>query len=157
MMNVTTKVTEALSREHQVVLKQLQSFEDALQRSDEAVIRETLRFFDERIVLHRRKEEEVLFPVIGRYIGAEHGPIACMLDEHRMEKQLIEQIRQALSRWPDNKARDEVRTAGMAILNLLRAHIDKEDGILFPMSEEVMTPEEKESVQKSFDEIGYCL
>ena len=150
------KVTEVLSLEHQTVLKQLDLFEDALQKPDEEGIRSTLRFFDERIVLHRRKEEEVLFPVVGRHIGLEHGPIACMLDEHRMEKQRIEQIREALARWPDSHAKESIRAAGYAILDLLRAHISKEDNILFPLSEEVMSQEEKNGVQEGFEAIGYC-
>lgn len=150
------RVTEVLSLEHQAVLKQLEVFENALQNSDEEGIRGTLRFFDERIVLHRRKEEEVLFPVVGGHIGLEHGPIPCMLDEHQMEKQRIEQIREALNRWPDSHAKEGIRAAGYAILDLLRAHISKEDNILFPLSEEVMTPEEKVDVHQRFETIGYC-
>ncbi|HSP06307.1 MAG TPA: hemerythrin domain-containing protein [Acidobacteriota bacterium] len=150
------RVTEALSQEHQTVLKQLDLFEEALQKFDEGGIRGTMRFFDERIVLHRRKEEEVLFPVVGRHIGLEHGPIAHMLEEHRIEKQRIEQIREALTRLPDPHAKESIRAAGYAILDLLRAHIEKEDTILFPLSEEMMTPEEKSGVHEGFEAIGYC-
>ena len=150
------RVTEALSREHQEVLRQLDLFEEAIEKSDVEGLRGTLRFFDERIVLHRRKEEEILFPVVGRHIGLEFGPVAHMLEEHRIEKQRIEEIREALTRWPDPHAREVIRAAGYAILDLLRAHIMKEDSILFPMSEEVMSPEEKLDVLKGFESIGFC-
>ena len=150
------KVTEALSREHQAVLNQLDLFEEALQKFDEKGIRATVGFFDERIVLHRRTEEEVLFPAVGRHIGVEHGPIAHMLEEHRIEKQRIEQIREALTRWPDPHAKESIRAAGYTILDLLRAHIEKEDNNLFPLSEEMLTPEEKSSVRDGFEAIGYC-
>ena len=130
-----SNVTEKLSCEHQVVLKKLAAFEAALEKFDLDGIRETVRFFDERLILHRRKEEEVLFPTLGRHIGTGRGPIACMLEEHRDEKEKIEQIRGALEAHPASGARERITAAGRYILDLLRAHIQKEDNILFPLAE----------------------
>lgn len=151
-----TNVTEILSREHQVVLGRLDALERALDAYDVNGLREALHFFDERLVLHRRKEEEVLFPALGAHIGTEVGPVACMLEEHRDEREKIETIRDALRDPSSTGARDRILAAGRYILELLRHHIQKEDRVLFPMAESVLSDEEKKAVKSGMDAIGYC-
>lgn len=150
------KVTEILSREHQVVLKKLDAFEKALENFDVEGIRATITFFDERLILHRRKEEELLFPALGRYIGTEAGPIACMLHEHEDEKQKIESIRRALEHGTGPDVRHQIVMDGRYILNLLRNHIVKEDQILFPMAEQTLSENEKVRISEGMKEIGSC-
>jgi hemerythrin-like domain-containing protein len=151
-----SNVTEILSREHQVVLKKLAVLEAALEPFDVEGVRGILKFFDERLILHRRKEEEVLFPTLGKHIGTETGPIACMLDEHREEKEKIDIIRAGLE--DPSKPGNQERIVGAArfILGLLRAHIQKEDNILFPMAEEALSDGEKSELAKGMTEIGDC-
>ncbi len=146
------EVTEPLRWEHEVVLDRLKAFEKALDEGDWKGIRETLRFFDERLVLHRRKEEEILFPALGRHIGTEHGPIHCMLEEHRDEKEKVERVRSAVARGDLAGA----RSAGGYILGLLRNHIAKENQILYPMVEDILSAEEKGGVEERMNAIGYC-
>ena len=150
-------VTEPLRWEHEVVLAQLKAFEKSLDEADWKGIRETLRFFDGRLVLHRRKEEEMLFPALGRHIGAEAGPIACMLHEHQEERERIEVIRAALARGTGHPGTlQEVRTAGGYILGLLRNHIAKENQILYPMAEDTLSEEEKQRIEEGMNAIGFC-
>ncbi len=151
------EVTEPLRWEHEVVLEQLKSFEKALDEADWKGIRETLRFFDERLVLHRRKEEEVLFPALGGHIGTEGGPIGCMLHEHQDEREKIETIRAAMARGTDHpETRKAVQDAGGYILGLLRNHIAKENQILYPMAESTLSEEEKRRIEREMQAIGFC-
>jgi hemerythrin-like domain-containing protein len=147
--------THRLSKEHVVILRALERFEHALDGFHVEMVRETLRFFDEKVLLHRRKEEEALFPAVAKHIGPQ-GPIACMLHEHGEEKRCLEAIRAALGGPLSPAAREAILGAGRAILSLLRAHIAKEDGVLFPLSEEVLSADEKTSIQRAFDAIGYA-
>ena len=149
-------VTEALSREHEVVLKELDRFDRALERFDLDGIRETLRFFVEGLPVHRRKEEEVLFPELGKHIGTEIGPIACMLEEHADEKEKVEFLRRALESGEPARVRSEIVAAGRYIVTLLRNHIFKEDHVLFPLAEATLNVEEKRRVKEGMDGIGYC-
>ncbi|MEK7288523.1 MAG: hemerythrin domain-containing protein, partial [Elusimicrobiota bacterium] len=151
-----TKITDVLSREHQVALQKLSLFEKALQAFDCQAIEETIHFFDEKLILHRRKEEEVLFPALGRYIGTKEGPIACMLEEHRDEKEKIDVIRNALQENSGLLAKKRIQEAGRYILELLRNHIAKEDNILFPLAEQTLTEEDKKEIQKKMKAIGFC-
>ena len=151
------QLTEPLQWEHEIVLDRLKAFEKALDGNDWKGVRETLRFFDERLPLHRRKEEEVLFPALGRHIGTEGGPIACMLHEHQDEREKIEAIRRALARGPgDPSSWKEILAAGGYILGLLRNHIAKENQILYPLAEEALSSEEKALVEEGMNAIGYC-
>lgn len=147
-----TNITEILSREHQVVLRKLAAFADALDRYDVPAIRETLRFFDQQLVLHRRKEEEVLFPEIGKHIGTQMGPVHCMLEEHAEEKRNLEKLRVAL----DKGDTDGVLDAGRFIVNFLQVHIYKEDNVLFPMCERLLTDDQKHQMKGAMDAIGTC-
>ncbi len=151
------EVTEPLKWEHEVVLDQLRTFEKALDEADWNGVRDTLRFFDERLLLHRRKEEEILFPALGRHIGTEGGPIACMLHEHQDEREKIERIRSAMARGTGHpETLKEVRGAGGYILGLLRNHIAKENQILYPLAEDTLSVEEKGRIEEGMNAIGFC-
>ena len=150
-------VTEPLRWEHEIVLDQLKAFEKALDEVDWEGIRETLRFFDERLVLHRRKEEEILFPALDTHFGSGNGPISCMLHEHQDEREKIERIRAALARGTGHpETQREVQAAGGYILGLLRNHIAKENQVLYPMAEDILPEEEKKQIEVRMSAIGYC-
>ncbi len=107
---------------------------------------------DKEIGLHFRKEEEALFAILADYIGKEYGPIEVMLREH-------EKLCAAFVRWKkivspfcrsgapiDEAVRKVVLDPGLRLVNLLRLHIQKENQILFEISESSLTGEEKKEV-----------
>ncbi|MFQ5514020.1 MAG: hemerythrin domain-containing protein [Myxococcota bacterium] len=145
-------ITEILSREHQVVLSRLAELERALDVYAEEVLCDTLRFFDEVVTLHRRKEEEILFPALSAHFPPDAGPIACMLDEHREEKRHLQGLSQAL----DVGDREKIIIHGRSIVDLLRQHIMKEDHVLFPMAERLLDEDQRHRVGAGFRAIGSC-
>ncbi|MBI4512156.1 MAG: hemerythrin domain-containing protein [Deltaproteobacteria bacterium] len=148
--------TQGLSQEHMLVLEELDMLERALKAKDLPRIAGTLRFFDEKVALHRRKEEEILFPALAKFPPIAHGPIACMLEEHREEKRLLEEIRHsldAIEKGGDAWARLRASVAG--VLSLLRAHIMKEDKVLFPLAERTLVEEDAAKVRRRMEEVGY--
>ncbi len=145
-------VTEILSREHQVVLGRLTELERALDPYSEETLRDTLRFFDEGVTLHRRKEEEVLFPALSALFPPDTGPVACMLAEHQDEKRHLDELRQALERGE----RGKVIVHGRLIVDHLRQHITKEDQVLFPMAEDFLDAAQCDRISASFETIGNC-
>lgn len=151
-----TNITQNLRREHQVVLAKLAEFEAALERHDVAAIRDGVRFLEEKLVPHRRKEEEALFPALGKHIGTEVGPVACMLEEHREEGDKLQELREALAQSSGAEGRARVAVAGQQILSHLRAHIQKEDNVLFPMVEGMLSEPEKREAQARMASIGSC-
>ncbi|HEU4430153.1 MAG TPA: hemerythrin domain-containing protein [Myxococcota bacterium] len=79
---------------------------------------------------HHAKEEQALFPLLEqRGIPKRGGPIGMMLLEHAESRQLLAELDAALVAGD----RPRVDAAAGAYCALLRAHISKERGVLFPM------------------------
>jgi len=81
---------------------------------------------------HNENEELALFSVLG-----DEAPTEPFVEDHvairAMERRLLAAI----------EARDPTETAaaGLAIVDVLRDHIDREDNALFPMARELLGPE----------------
>ena len=151
--------TEILRREHDIVLLKLDALEGAAGNGDFDRVRAMLPFFENEIQLHRRKEEEVLFPLLARYMGETSGPIACMLHEHQEEKELVRMLRSAVddvARARGEDAQPEVLRRAGDFVAFLRNHIRKENEVLFPMAEQVLSDEEKEQTRTGMSRIGAC-
>jgi hemerythrin-like domain-containing protein len=83
---------------------------------------------------HHGKEEGFLFPALEEVgIKNQDGPIGVMLAQHRQGRELIKQMHQSIENKIINK--QEFVTAASSYVNLLRNHIEKENTILFPMSD----------------------
>ena len=146
-------LTDVLSREHEIARTHLATVADALGRGKTKGIPELLRFLDEDMPLHRRKEEEALFPALARDPSVAGGPIRCMLADHEREKHLVESLRQAVES-SDLKA---VLDRGVALVELLTAHIQKEENVLFPYADQALKGLERAQVRSAFEAIGtFC-
>lgn len=100
-----------------------------------------LRHFADR--LHHGKEEDILFAAMADHgFPTEGGPIAVMLAEHVRGRALIQIMAQAVegaAPWTDSD-RARIAEAAGGYGALLRAHIHKEDAILYPMAEQHVPP-----------------
>lgn len=88
---------------------------------------------------HHGKEEDILFAaMIEAGFPADGGPIAVMLHEHDLGRAHIRALRSlsALPNVPVGPATSHARGFG----ELLRAHIQKEDHILYPMALRLLGP-----------------
>jgi hemerythrin-like domain-containing protein len=111
---------------------------------------------------HHGKEEEYLFPKIEeKGVAREQGPIGVMLQEHEAGRQRVKAIAASL---PPAGAGDPQAVAALAANleaygTLLRAHIDKENNVLFPMADRLLSPEDQQALLQAFakheaEEIG---
>ena len=100
---------------------------------------------------HFREEEQGLFPVLGRYLGIDVGPVAAMMDDHHALRCLQLELDAALAAlefghregWEASLAR-----AAESFSGLLGEHISKEDTMLFPMALSLLSEDEWEQAQK---------
>ena len=145
--------TDVLRDEHVLILRAL-TVADALAGAvtrggplDRAALGrlvDFLRAFADRC--HHGKEEAHLFPAMAKHgVPVEGGPLGVMQEEHEEGRRFI-----AAMSGPDDAA---VAAAIGAYVALLRAHIDKEDGVLFPIAEGVLPPEEQSRLAKVFDTV----
>jgi hemerythrin-like domain-containing protein len=107
---------------------------------------------------HHRKEEGVLFAAMETAgMPAKVGPIAVMLAEHEQGRAYTRGMRQAAERLQagDAAARPEVVRNARGYAALLRQHIAKEDGVLFPMADQVIPLAAQEQVTEDFERVEH--
>jgi regulator of cell morphogenesis and NO signaling len=99
---------------------------------------------------HFRDEEQALFPVLGRRVGTEDGPIAFLMEEHRAFRGLQLEYERALAAsdaGDSGEWQERLAGAADAIADLLAPHIEKEEQVLFPMAEAVLGEGEWDEVR----------
>ena len=99
---------------------------------------------------HHGKEEGILFPAMEKYgIPKDGGPIGQMLIEHEKGREFIRGMSNAI-------ATDEIKKESFlqnvhGYIDLLRAHINKENTILFPMGDRAIPEAEQITILEAFE------
>jgi hemerythrin-like domain-containing protein len=102
---------------------------------------------------HHGKEEDVLFRrMVERGFSEESGPVAVMLHEHRQGRALVGSIAAigADSGIVSPGEATAFLASALGFVPLLRQHIQKEDNILYPMSQRVLSSVEFETMLEDF-------
>jgi hemerythrin-like domain-containing protein len=142
---------ETLMNEHRVierVLDALVAFADGSRRSSASEQQELSRFVafirEFADACHHGKEEHILFDAMVEHgFPRQAGPIAVMLHEHDMGRAFVAVLAAKAAQqqaWSDED-RQTIADAARDYAQLLRAHIHKEDAVLYPMAEQHLPPE----------------
>lgn len=145
--------TAQLRHEHEVFLRALALLEGIgkdlgagtpVDRDALAWLIDFFRTFADRC--HHTKEEQHLFPTLERRgVPRDGGPLGVMLHEHEEGRAFL----RAMGQRDDRAVAQAIR----GYVALLRAHIDKENGILFPIAEQILDDEEQRVLAQAFDAI----
>lgn len=106
---------------------------------------------------HHHKEEDVLFgAIVASGMPANQGPIPVMLGEHEEGRAFTRAMRAAAGRLVagDSTAARQVVANARGYVGLLRDHIGKEDEVLFPMADHILSDDRHEAVLADFARIG---
>jgi hemerythrin-like domain-containing protein len=147
------KSLSSLRSEHEVILKALNVLN--ILESNKLEVREDLLKileFIENFVdnCHHVKEEKALFPILEeKGFPSYTGPIFVMLNEHNQLRELIPKIRENLK----NEEFNELEFNLASLSSILTSHIDKENSVLFPMAESLISENEDEELLEKFEEI----
>ena len=159
------RITDTLRDEHEVIQQVLDCLEELAERAtaqksvDVASVADALDFlsaFADRC--HHAKEEQVLFPALNaRGLPREAGPVAVMLREHELGRAAIARMRSALDDAQRRVAGAPQRFAVAAreYVALLREHITKENGVLFPMADQMLGEETQRELALSFERVEH--
>lgn len=113
------------------------ALESAAGTADAAVLRTLWTDFSTRMERHFKMEEEVLFPAFEEATGMRgSGPTEVMRHEHRQMRALL----QEMSRRADAGDFDGVLDQGDTLLMVVQQHNAKEEGMLYPMADNVLRP-----------------
>jgi len=113
-----------------------------------------VRVFADRC--HHGKEEGELFPLLEqRGILKHRGPIAVMLLEHEQGRLFIKGLSEALDKYEkgDMKAKSAIVENARGYADLLDQHIYKEDNILYPMGDKVLSEADNRLLLEKFEGI----
>ncbi|HEX9078411.1 MAG TPA: hemerythrin domain-containing protein [Desulfuromonadaceae bacterium] len=141
-------ITQALMAEHRLILRMLDLLERKAARTAEGGPTDWqfyldgvdfIRNYADRF--HHAKEEDVLFEaLVHNGMPREHSPVAAMLLEHEQGRAHVRALetaaREALAGLPGREA--AIVEHARAYAALLREHIAKEDGILYPLAERLI-------------------
>lgn len=154
------RITEILSEEHRVIeqvlecLEQMAAQADASGRLDGVAARQALDFFRNFADrCHHGKEEDELFPRMeSRGVAHESGPIGRMLYEHDHCRELLQAIADAIPGAEAGQAPLLNRFVDQArrYVAWLRDHIAKEDNVLFPLADRILTMRDQQELGQSF-------
>jgi len=163
----TVRPTKALRDDHVVVLDKLSTLGKAVKdlgsrdaarfHEEKGTIADILAFLEQDVELHLKKEEVGLFPALEAIMGRGGGPVGVMLMEHEDLRAKIAELRNYLNEdsGADVKQGTLAGIEGSAsyICSLLTQHIYKEDHILLPMSEQMLSPEAMQEIADKFGEL----
>jgi hemerythrin-like domain-containing protein len=102
---------------------------------------------------HHGKEERHLFAkLVEKGVPQQGGPVGVMLAEHEEGRSHIRGMAEALTRLQagESGAARDLAAHAQAYVDLLSAHIRKEDTVLFPLADRLLTPEEQAELEEIF-------
>lgn len=155
--------TEVLKTEHRAIERMLAIVEEAARRLHEGqdvdpdVIRSAIDFirtFADHC--HHVKEEDTLFPLLEeRGMPRDSGPIGVMLLEHEEGRDYVRGMAAAVEQYAagDKGAGAAIAENARGYVGLLRDHILKEDTILYPMADNVLSESDQEALVAKFDKL----
>lgn len=155
--------TETLKHEHEIVLLIL----DAAEREAASIrttgtahvaeVEEMVDFFKNFVDrCHHGKEERHLFPTMeSRGLPSGGGPLAVMLHEHEQGRAAVRAIGEALVRIQggNRDAAPQLADALLQYAEVLRGHIFKENNVLFPMADRMLSGADQEKLARGFDAV----
>jgi hemerythrin-like domain-containing protein len=103
---------------------------------------------------HQDKEDEYLFTAIREAGGpAEEGLIAAMLSEHSRGRGFIEEMKKLLDHCKKGEPGSlmVLTTPALQYVNLIESHIWKENNILFPIAEKIVSADTLASLAGKYD------
>jgi hemerythrin-like domain-containing protein len=104
---------------------------------------------------HHAKEEDRLFPAMeAKGVPRQGGPIGVMLIEHKYGRAFVKGMVEHLEKASagDSHAISEFARHGLGYAELLKQHIHKEDHILFPMADRIMSSDDERQLMTQFDD-----
>ena len=155
--------TETLKHEHQMILRVLDAAEKeaASIRKNGIVhvtlVREMVDFFRNFVDrCHHTKEEKHLFALMHQKgMSMQFGPLAVMLHDHDQGRARIQAILEALPKegQPNEAAAAKIAENLSLYASLLRSHIAREDSVLYPMADRLLSPADQEALTDAFDRV----
>ncbi|WP_236035198.1 hemerythrin domain-containing protein [Alkalihalobacterium elongatum] len=155
---------EQLKKEHIPLTQQMEDFFEltqVIEGNDKAATIETLQQLYKQVTSfvtelepHSEREEGIVFEMVAKYIGRENGPIVVMEYEHNQAKENLKQFMAKVEQMGETATPNEIRSianhAATAYF-ILSEHFMKEENVLFPLAEQLLSSQEKQELTKKLN------
>ena len=157
---MTMTATQVMGAEHrtiETVAKALGDLALAIekgQNADVALLKTAVEFF--RVYadkLHHGKEEALFFPMlVKRGVPPQGCPIGGLNHEHEMGRALVGALEEGITFYAQKKpgAQDGLVQTLRRIVDLYQNHIWKEDAMVFPMADKILTKADQKELSGKF-------
>ncbi|MBM2817274.1 MAG: uncharacterized protein HW421_4036 [Ignavibacteria bacterium] len=155
--------TQILVEEHKVILRVMDSIAkeaDKLDKEGMADFDKIAKFVDFTRNftdgIHHAKEEKRLFVKMAeRGMSMEAGPIGVMMEEHNAGRQCIRNIADNIdaASGGDANASKKIVSSLRDFIYLLKNHIAKEDQILYPMADNMLSQADQKELEEAFEHV----
>jgi len=164
---MTTKATQVMEAEHrniETVVKALGDLAFVIekgQRADGAMLAtavEFLRVYADK--LHHGKEEALFFPMlVKRGVPPQGCPIGGLNHEHEKGRALVRALAEQAPAYAQGRpgAKEGLLETLRGILDLYQNHIWKEDAMVFPMADKVLTAADQKELIENFSEVDQAV
>jgi hemerythrin-like domain-containing protein len=154
------KPTEELMAEHRAIERMLRILERVAERleagaptdpADLEAIVEFIRIFADRC--HHGKEEDLLFQAMETAgVPRQGGPIGVMLAEHTLGREYVRGMAEGIAAYARGEpgAARQIAENARGYVALLSQHIVKEDQILYPVADRVLSPATQADLSQGF-------
>jgi hemerythrin-like domain-containing protein len=161
------KATEALEREHRVIQKAVAIMAQLVEQLElrhavkPDILRDLLQFmrvFSDQC--HHGKEEGYFFPYLeSKGVPSAGCPLAALKGEHAKSRQLLDDLNSATATYISEPERGRLTLVQVlqSLVILYPAHIWKEDYLLFPMAEKILSPRDHELLLEQFEKVEEVL
>jgi hemerythrin-like domain-containing protein len=164
MTAIATQVMEAEHRNIETVVNALGHIAIAIekgQRADAALLETAVQFF--RVYadkLHHGKEEALFFPMlIRRGVPPQGCPIGGLIHEHEKGRTLVGSLEEWVTFYEQGRpgAEDSLVQTLRGIIDLYQNHIWKENAMVFPMADKVLTEADQKELSEKFSEVDKSI
>jgi len=103
---------------------------------------------------HHGKEEKELFPLLEKKgVPMQGCPVAALTHEHEVGRNLVKVLVEATVAYGNKggSAKEELLKQLRGLINLYPNHIWKEDYLLFPMTNKILSDSEQKDLQTKFE------
>ena len=134
-INIEAGLAGFFAQDHRDCDSRWAELEGLLDSGNADAIRQAWQDYDGGMRRHLAMEEDILFPAFDARSGmGGGGPTAVMRMEHQQMRGLLDQIGAAISSGDTEEALD----LGDTLLMLIQQHNVKEEGMLYPMAENLL-------------------
>ena len=162
-----TKATEALEREHKVIQKVVAIMAQLVEQLEMQhavkpdILRDVLQFmrvFGDQC--HHGKEESYLFPYLeSKGVPSTGCPLSALRGEHAKSRQLMDNLNSATAAYiaePETGRLTLIQVL-TSLVSLYPAHIWKEDYLLFPLAEKILSERDHAALLEQFEKAEEAL